>query len=462
MGFHSRTVKDIEDTDALDEYWEAHRVDDSEAQGLNSPDDEGTSKQVNGRRKARTLSDAAALGHDPHTLSNDHPAISLRRHLDLFGPLLFPLYRAALLRKRILVLTHPPVREACDLVYNLSVISNIPSQLAHILPESEALSPVRPLFNVGVHDIAYLSELSKRNTRRSYLACSTDEILATKQNLYDVLVELPQQSDAETEGKQWPKLRTAEGDQIKATQRDMRRYRALRKELQRIEHSTQGRYHDVDDEDEQEENEDDESETAPLTHAARPSWEEEDEYSVEGETSVVEPTSWTAMAYTGFFWWASAGEKDAWLEDERSRDSSLLSDLPLPEASSSRPASMKGSRKNVSIDDDEGEGADRNDGSKAEAQALAMVLIAFVHRLTRLTLESMAELVESADDETETENDDTEQGAVGIDSEDLRRMGLDVWSETDKEFARELLQLYFGRAAEVRGQGVECCGIKIC
>jgi hypothetical protein len=35
--------------------------------------------------------------------------------LKLFGPLIFPLYRAALLRKRILIVTDTPVEFACNL-----------------------------------------------------------------------------------------------------------------------------------------------------------------------------------------------------------------------------------------------------------------------------------------------------------------------------------------------------------
>lgn len=40
----------------------------------------------------------------------------------LFGPLLFPLYRAALLRQRILIVTEAPVEFACNL--GKSILSN--------------------------------------------------------------------------------------------------------------------------------------------------------------------------------------------------------------------------------------------------------------------------------------------------------------------------------------------------
>lgn len=48
-----------------------------------------------------------------HELSAFHPASSLLDFLDSFGPLIFPLYRMALLRKRILFSGQAPVEQAC-------------------------------------------------------------------------------------------------------------------------------------------------------------------------------------------------------------------------------------------------------------------------------------------------------------------------------------------------------------
>lgn len=60
----------------------------------------------------RSTSDGTTLLLPPsHRLSPHHPAWSLTTLLDTFGPLIFPIYRAALLRKRILISTHAPVRE---------------------------------------------------------------------------------------------------------------------------------------------------------------------------------------------------------------------------------------------------------------------------------------------------------------------------------------------------------------
>ena len=62
----------------------------------------------------RSASDGTALIPPGHRLSPFHPAWSLTALLDTFGPLIFPIHRAALLRKRILISCHAPVHEICN------------------------------------------------------------------------------------------------------------------------------------------------------------------------------------------------------------------------------------------------------------------------------------------------------------------------------------------------------------
>ncbi|KAL1304562.1 hypothetical protein AAFC00_003538 [Neodothiora populina] len=456
-------VHDLGDTSQLDAYWESNRVNDERGH----EEDESVSKQSeNVGRKSRAFSDAAALGKDSRDLSEDHPALSLASHLETFGPLLFPLYRAALLRKRILILTQTPVRQACELVYNLSVLSKIPSQSVEAFPLDEAaLTPARPLFNIGVHDIDFLTKTYKRREgsedevqlQESYIACSTDEILATKQNLYDILVELP---PPEKDGgrKEWPKMRSAAGESIKATQRDLRRFQALEKELRRITRATAGSESGEGDSDGESDHDGD---STPLIQSVRPVWARDDDTaSLADEKNLVEPTTWTAMIQESFLWWASAGERDTWVEEETSQDLALLGDLPMTynmERDSARPQSISEPGTEVGSSS-----ADRRTGSKRDNQAKALTLIAFIHRLTALTLECMADMAESAGSEGDGSTDEEGDRAIGLESDDIRHMGLDVWSKADTDFVRELFALYFRRETEVRGQGVECCGIKIC
>jgi len=67
-----------------------------------------------GHAQQRSASDGPALPAHGHSLSLDHPAWSLTSLLDVFGPLIFPIHRAALLRRRILISCHVPVHETCN------------------------------------------------------------------------------------------------------------------------------------------------------------------------------------------------------------------------------------------------------------------------------------------------------------------------------------------------------------
>lgn len=438
-------IGDLDDTNALQEYWEQHRISESDDQHTES----GSARsKSDGGRKRRTLSDAAGLTSSNTALSKDHPAISLAHDLEVLGPLLFPLQRAALLRKRILIMTSAPVRSACDLVYNLSVISNIPPSVSDLARRTSSLPPLRPLFNVGVHDIAHLSRsASASRGKHSWIACTTDDILGTKPDLYDVLVELPTQGSTTSVTKQWPRISTSGGEAVKATQRDLRRYYTLRRELERMQHASR-RYHD--DEDGSAIGED-ESDTAPLTSSKGDGTDDGDQYiQLEGESTLAEPASWASIAYSSFLWWASSGEKDAVLEDEACQDARLLDDLPLPEQREHRPKSRG---KHAYVDGEE-------DSADEHLQSTAVLLIAYAQRLTTLTMETLAEVTGSAEGEGA---DNSNQHPITIHSEDVRRMGLDEWSQSDGDFIKEMASLYFGHEhVQTVGRTVDLCGIKIC
>ena len=118
--------KDPKNTSLLEEYWESHQLQgDKEHQNdpatLESPSaDKAKRRQsqasVNGHLPARNRAATAASASAPpgQTLSPHHPALSLPTFLDTFGPLIFPLYKAALLRRRILLVGHAPVELACN------------------------------------------------------------------------------------------------------------------------------------------------------------------------------------------------------------------------------------------------------------------------------------------------------------------------------------------------------------
>lgn len=477
-------IDDITDVGKLQKFWNKHRLgsvnDELRAEALSEPSSPvGTRFSVSHERKThrrRGLSDAAGFSR-AHVLSQSHPALSMPRFLDTFGPLTFPIYRAALLRKRILLVGSAPVQQSCDFgksdpsvsdllkltfvtVYDLSIFSNVPPSLTDVLPTPNSLLRIRPLFNVGIHDIPELGKKKEDDSAAAvledegWLACTTDDILATKPQLYDYLVQLPPSQPDESAPKAWPTICTSDGKAVKATQRDLRRYAALRKGLRHMQNHKRRDQIYTDDESTVGDDNEDDTEPLVISTILEQNEDETEGGPLEGESTLVEPASWASIAYSSFLWWASAGEKDAMLADEDSLDSGLLEDLDLATSrrrSSSRGSgkdkrSSTGSRSSIPTDPD-------------DVQGMAMVLIAYFHRLTSAMMETLSGLVAAADDETE---DGVAEEVILIESDEVRRMGLDVWSNADKQFLQEVVQLYFERDAEVRSINVECCGIKIC
>jgi len=103
----------------LEKFWEAHKAYGPSPKGdtdslLDSPASIKFKSGTKGHGRNRSASDGTALIASGHNLSTYHPAWSLPHLLDTFGPLIFPIQRAALLRKRILITTHAPVQETCN------------------------------------------------------------------------------------------------------------------------------------------------------------------------------------------------------------------------------------------------------------------------------------------------------------------------------------------------------------
>jgi hypothetical protein len=258
--------------------------------------------------------------------------------------------------------------------------------------------------------------------------------------------------------------------------------------------------------------------------------------------TIVEPATWAALAYNGFMWWASAGEKRHSDEvDEQSHDASLLTDLapPVsPAAASSSPSTQTRSQQQQqpqqrrtsfgaaaagsdmvsslasltahsrgAAGDEDGADHDRDDEMQARIELAA---VAYFHRLTTSLLSVLADIVDSSDEDdllgldlgedaadagytdydgpagSSSSRGGEEEGArllgsaagsvgggggtsggdrmgwVRVDSEALAEMGLDVWSQADADFVREVSARYFGRRAYVETKGVEVCGVRVC
>jgi hypothetical protein len=428
--------------------------------GLESHKNNGHSHRL--QHCHRSISDGSLLSAPGHKLSPYHPAYSLTSLLDTFEPLIFPLYRAALLRKRILIVGHAPVRQMCEFVYDISVLSNIPTAATRVVDTSAVPARLRPLFNIGVHDISMLEEDAKAMSDpnytpvlgeveeeplgRGWVACTTDGILATKEKLWDVLVTLPPAHATDAKEKVWPQVKERGYGDVKATQRDARRYRNLMWHLNRSQLAIP-MANAAEDADEQSQFTGlrRRSTERSIQDVLAPEAKSEDKYP--DMDTIIEPYSWSHLAYDGFLWWASAGSSITLDSDDDEHDRALLDCLGLEPISPAPKLADGAAKKETTI-------------------------IAYFHRLSTLILETLNDLIDSTESEGDDEDSDDslssplqpERGlsAVFVGKRDMGRLGLDWWSGRDRLWVEECLGLYFGREGRVEGEGLEVCGMRVC
>jgi len=94
--------------------------------------------------------------------------------VQFFGPSIFLLWKAALLRKRILFFSPVPIEQGCSRVRWMDKILG--------LEGGGEIAPPSLLYYVNVFDIDMLSSTA------SYIACTSEKIFAEKPQLYDLYV----------------------------------------------------------------------------------------------------------------------------------------------------------------------------------------------------------------------------------------------------------------------------------
>lgn len=309
-----------------------------------------------------------------------------------------------------------------------------------------------------------------------WIACTTDSILAMKDTLWDMLITMPPDFSVNAKEKVWPIVECPRGKPIKATQRDLRRFNALRSGLAHLAANTPVTTPGVGPE-------------SPGSDGSgmRMAWNKSRRTAKHEDGDVgdklVEPLSWTALAYNGFMWWASAGEQlRSEEQEEAARDASLLADLVT--ATSNNGSSMSMSLQSPSpradlLSESVLSFADRRSTDEGEAR-IELAIIAYFHRLTTQMLSILVDIVDASDeaypndsleDDSPSDEDeglprirtnDSDTGSVLVDSRSIEDMGLDVWSASDGVFVQELLATYFGRRGQIEGKGVEVCGVRVC
>lgn len=340
------------------------------------------------------------------------------------------------------------------LVYDLSVLSNIPLLVSDLVDPAASTQRLRPLFNIGVHDIGYLlehhaamkrhfrgdnhetdadfaSSISAEEAGSGWVACTTDTILTMKESLWDMLITLPPPHSGNAKEHLWPTVECPKGMPVKATQRDLRRFKWLKMSLARIDPTSMTTPHiprsplsdglgrrsvstptapnrmPTNSLSRPTENTRPGTATSQTPSQALPNSEDDAE-------RVVEPTTWAALAYSGFIWWASAGEQGHSDEvDELAHDSALLADLTgntpkmtgrTPRRTSFGTASSTGNNAGErGIMESVASLAAQRDGAQEtsddEQARIELAIIAYFHRLTTSILTVLADLVDSADDD---------------------------------------------------------------
>jgi hypothetical protein len=286
---------------------------------------------------------------------------------------------------------------------------------------------------------------------KSWIACTTDDVLSTKPLLYDVLVLMPPSEIKNASKKTFPRIvhSTPELSKsfprtcIRASQRDYHRFVHLRQGLRRYP-PCQVAINGVG-----ESGNDDTLSTSSSESA------------YDENKAVVEPPSWPRAAYTSLVWWASAGDRRYGLTDSEEADSEQDNSF-IPNG-----------------EDD---------------QTREVALVAFFHRMTEAIFGTITAALARADeqDPEEAYNDEDdhdespldqnsmeqtapaeeeetrgllptqgEKAEVEITQEDMAALGLDRWSSTDKKFVEEFVYLWWGRKAVVHAAVIECCGLRI-
>lgn len=298
-----------------------------------------------------------------------------------------------------------------------------------------------------------------------------------KPELYDVLVTLPPSYSKDAAEKAYPKISVmtpAQGKKnqprsisLKATQRDARRYSILRKALHQL---------------------------SPDESSADDNDDDSDAESTFSSSSIVEPLSWTRLAYTSFIWWASAGEKRDGLSEEE-EEQQIEQDTRLLASVESLSAQFSGSI-----------GRRTSQPEEPSKEPPEVALVAYFRRLTTQIFVTLSDVISRNDNEDfedepgthqpyqddpedehepsaviarqSTQEDDTDPllqpenrsprstatvhvDPVTITTADMTEMGLDVWSPTDRVFIEELTWVWWGRQARVDTARIRCCGVTI-
>ena len=108
-------IEDVENTSRLEQFWEQNRLRPNDPNPQTPIESSENLSNSNGYQKSRSMSSGTHYISANHSLTPHHPATTLLDSLNLFGPLIFTVFRAALLHQRILIVIDTPVEFTCNL-----------------------------------------------------------------------------------------------------------------------------------------------------------------------------------------------------------------------------------------------------------------------------------------------------------------------------------------------------------
>lgn len=346
------------------------------------------------------------------TNTNNHPILSLRRLLSYYGPLVFEVWKAAILRSRVLLINNNlSVEECCKFLHILSILATFPSDITHLVTEGKIkqLGNINSLYSVTLPDITWLS--SEQMTDSAFLATTKDNVLLEKSGLYDFALV----TDISTENTH---LRTSTGRYVYSTARDHRRFNAL-------------------------------SNALGLPHtASHDTTSFRDHYGacigscLDGMASVCSHSS-----INGFLWWASAGEQSTseTLQDDLEGFPLLQendNDAEEPSAGdsivNSEGPSSSALHKNYSLD---------------SSCPLEITAIGYFHQMTRRLFRTCVAIIQDQD----YDNGGTPVQNISLELSDIANMGLDAYSTQDREFAVQFMRVWWNRDVKINQQLLNIC-----
>ncbi|KAF9363369.1 hypothetical protein BGX34_004317 [Mortierella sp. NVP85] len=428
------------DTSDLADYFSTHRTTQHAAGPSSSSakrDSYRTARNLRRISRSFTISEpfsettSMSIGrHESVEMDNipsSHPSQHFLKLIQAMGPSIYIIWKAALLKKRILIYTQPPIESA---LYNICLMATIPFEVASI-SQHKSTDRMQPLFCVGIHDIDHMSTL-----RSGYVACTTDRLFLFKPQLFDVLIDLsapPSKSLYPAPRPAYPQIRTISGNDSKECHPnsvDKRRHFALLQRLVRYRRRQEWMRRET---------------YTEATGDARTLDEAEETLLQESDMPELElPTEGFNMSDTlrkmvtgGWWWWWWYGGEEG---EEEEQEPLLSGTGSYRQDGGSQGGSRPHSGASLQVL--------RQVGGSADTEA-----IRFFHNLTSTLLTELGRLVSFKLTTANFEGEET-LTVIEVSREDLRELGLDP--RRDWEFVQDLGRVYFECEMQMEQGGLLC------